>query len=95
VDLWREQVIKSVQTNPRIAFCYERMLAQQPSLSGTMALTISVGADGRTEKIVLNSDTLGSDRIEQCVALVIRSQSLPAPNTSTSFSVTLDFSPKE
>jgi len=93
--LWRAQVIKSVQTNPRVAYCYERMLAQQPGLSGTLALTVSVGADGRTEKIVLNSDTLGSDKVQQCVALMIRSLSLPAPNTSTSFSVTLDFSPNE
>ena len=52
---------------PEVRFCYEQALVSRPDLEGRVAVRFIVQPDGSVSTSVTQSQTLGSDRVSQCV----------------------------
>jgi hypothetical protein len=52
---------------PALRACYQRELSHQPGLAGRLDLAIRVGPDGKVVSFEAKHDTLGSDRLLECV----------------------------
>jgi hypothetical protein len=70
------QVIQ--EHNGQIRNCYERQLKQNPSLEGTMTLSLRVGADGRVSGTQVGG-TLRDRDVFACVRGVSSQMRFPAP----------------
>lgn len=64
--------------NAQIRNCYERQLKQNPSLEGTMSLTLRVGADGRVDGTQVGG-TLRDRDVFACVRTVASHMRFPPP----------------
>ncbi|MBZ0234958.1 MAG: AgmX/PglI C-terminal domain-containing protein, partial [Deltaproteobacteria bacterium] len=71
----------------RVAYCYEKQLAVEPGLTGTVTLELEIGADGA----VTSSRASGlNDEVASCAANTFRRAVFPPPSSSTA-SVTATF----
>jgi ferric-dicitrate binding protein FerR (iron transport regulator) len=55
------------QRGRQIRACYERSLKRDPSLSGTVALQLRVGASGRVVQTAVESSTLDAPEVASCL----------------------------
>ncbi len=72
-----EAVLRSVSSTARV--CYKRALENDPELSGTLSLRITIDTDGKAGSISLDPmSTLANTDVQNCVERQIRSKSYPA-----------------
>ena len=72
-----EAVLRSVSSTARV--CYKRALENDPELSGTLSLRITIDTDGKAGSISLDPmSTLANSEVQNCVERQIRSKSYPA-----------------
>jgi len=64
---------------PEVAFCYEKELVRQPSLSGRVALRFTIAPSGKVVAALIDSSTLGDLRVEECLLLAVRRWDFPKP----------------
>ena len=63
----------------RIRYCYEKELASNPTLAGSVTATFEIGLDGT----VTSSTATGMDVVAPCVAAVIKTIEFAKPQTIT------------
>jgi hypothetical protein len=72
-----EAVLRSVSSTARV--CYKRAVEDDPNLSGTLSLRITIGTNGKADSISLDPmSTLANADVQNCVERQIRSKSYPA-----------------
>lgn len=90
--LSREAVRRTIRRHVNeVRFCYEQELGQRPDLAGRVTLTLVIGATGAVQSTSIASSTLGSARVEDCVAAAGRRWTFPAPDGGGSVLVTYPF----
>ncbi len=62
-----------------VRFCYEKGLAQNPSLAGTVAISFRVATSGAVDKSEVKSSTLKHPEVESCIAKQVQRWVFPAP----------------
>jgi len=62
---------------PGIQYCYDNELKRDPSLSGKMALVLTVLPSGTVSEVSIAQDTLGSDRLRECILAQVREWRFP------------------
>lgn len=64
----------------KVRFCYEKELANNPSLgAGQVMLKFTIGADGKVQATSVESSTLGSAPVEQCLTQAASRWVFPEP----------------
>ncbi len=82
--LSREQVRRVVHRNlSQVRFCYEQALRQRPDLEGRVAVRFIISGDGAVQTSMVQSTTLRSSRVEQCVSGAVQRWSFPQTDTLT------------
>jgi outer membrane biosynthesis protein TonB len=81
----RRYIKRNIQ---KITYCYERVLADKPALSGTLTTKFTINADGR----VTSSAASGLDpKVESCVAQTVQAIEFPKPKDSKTVDVVYPF----
>lgn len=62
-----------------VQYCYDKALAVQPELAGTVKVTWRIMLDGTVGKVLTESSTLGSKDVERCVTRAIKRWRFPRP----------------
>ena len=62
-----------------IRFCYEKGLAQNPSIEGRVSVSFRIGASGAVESSVVRESTLKSPDVEACIAGRVLRWQFPKP----------------
>ena len=86
-DLDGEIVLRNLRGNvTKLAYCYEKLLLEQPGLAGELTAQIRITPSGT----VASATASGVDlRVGECIAWVIRGIEFPKPKTSGVVEVTL------
>ncbi|MCZ7585320.1 MAG: TonB family protein [Deltaproteobacteria bacterium] len=71
--------------------CYERQLKIDPTLSGKIAVTFTIGADGGVTGCSVASSTIGNAEVPACVCRGIQRWRFPTPPDGGSASVNYSF----
>jgi TonB family protein len=74
-----------------VRFCYEQALNSQPDLRGTVSVRWIISPTGSVTTSTVSGSTLGSSRVESCVASAVRRWTFPAPDGGGLVSVTYPF----
>ncbi|MCG8422141.1 MAG: AgmX/PglI C-terminal domain-containing protein [Proteobacteria bacterium] len=89
-DMDREIIRRYIRRQrQRLRYCYERQLAVEPNLAGTVNATFLI--DGHGAVIASRASGLHSEPVEACVARVIKSIRFPRPSGGGSVRVTYPF----
>lgn len=62
-----------------IRFCYEKQLARNPSLAGTVSVSFRISTTGAVDKSEVKSSTLNNPDVESCIATRVLNWVFPAP----------------
>jgi hypothetical protein len=77
--LSKEEVRRVVSRNlPRIAYCYERSLAQDPTLSGTVIAKFTINGSGAVIAVAFQGDLTNKD-VVRCVERSFSVMTFPEP----------------
>ncbi|MCW5805869.1 MAG: AgmX/PglI C-terminal domain-containing protein [Deltaproteobacteria bacterium] len=71
----------------KISYCYEKELAAQPTLAGSVKIEFTIGPDGKVKK----STGSGMSSVQTCVAAVISGIEFPRPQGGGSVVVSYPF----
>jgi TonB family protein len=74
-----------------VRFCYEQALNSQPDLRGTVSVRWIISPSGSVTTSTVSGSTLGSARVESCVASAVRRWTFPAPDGGGMVSVNYPF----
>lgn len=73
--------------------CYQRELAKDPGLAGTLVVELAVGADGKvTGATVGAASTIASPGLSTCVTGQVGRLVFPVPSAATTITITVRFS---
>lgn len=74
-------VIKSVMTKNASGFkhCYEKALAQDPTLEGKVTLTFTIDESGKVSEAGVGTSTLGDAEVETCMVNRLKKMRFPEP----------------
>ena len=67
--------------------CYERARMDDPSLTGTVVVRITIGADGAVTNVEIVNSSLGAPQVEACIRQGISRWRLPRPTRGASASL--------
>jgi TonB family protein len=62
-----------------VRFCYEQQLNSQPDLAGRVTISFIISTSGSVQSATVANSTLGSSRVDSCIATAVRRWSFPAP----------------
>lgn len=89
-DLDRDAIGRSVRARKSaVRACYEKQLAREPDLEGTVVVTFTVSGDGTVTAVTATG--LGNAEVEACIAGVVRGIQFPASGTETEIAVRYPF----
>ena len=74
-----------------VKFCYERELVRTPGLMGRVMIQFTIAATGQVVASMVQSSTLGSMPVEQCIAQSVRRWEFPKPQGGGIVVVTYPF----
>lgn len=74
-----------------VRFCYEQELNQRPDLEGRVSIKFIISPSGAVQAANVAGSTIGSSRVEQCVAKAVRRWTFPAPDGGGIVIVTYPF----
>ncbi len=88
-----EAVIKRIikRNTGDIKFCFERRLNARPNLSGVFEAEFYIGANGSVQRSGSSRNTLGDDRLNNCINNSIKSWKFPKPVGGTVVKVNYPF----
>lgn len=76
----RDQIAAVVNRNiGQVRFCYEQGLQGDPNLAGRVAVGFVIGANGAVKTANVDSTSLGSKLVEDCILLRLKSWKFPLP----------------
>lgn len=79
-SLSRADVLKVINSHfHAVQACYERALMQKPTLSGRIAFDWTVTKTGSVKGVRVRSSTLGSPKVANCIANLIKRWKFPRP----------------
>ncbi len=88
----REAIRKVIRDNQKqIQACYEKTLNKQPGLYGKVILEWVITTNGRVKDARVQSTTLGSSEVENCVLSRLRTWKFPEPPPDQEAVVTFPF----
>lgn len=78
-------VIKAVMTRNASGFkhCYEKALAQDPTLEGKVTLTFTIDASGKVSEAGVGTSTLGDAEVEKCMVNRLKKMRFPEPEAGS------------
>lgn len=93
--LERDDVLRVIRENEReVEACYDRGLADDPSLAGDITVRFVVTPDGSVSSATIQSSTLDSGAVEACVRQAVGSWRFPAHSgDDVPVSFPFDFAP--
>jgi TonB family protein len=62
-----------------VKYCYEQELTKKPDLNGRVSVQFTIAATGQVIASVLQSSTMGSIKVENCVVQAVRRWEFPKP----------------
>jgi TonB family protein len=62
-----------------VKFCYEKVLAEKPDLTGRVMIQFTISADGSVVASVVQSSTMNNAVVEDCIVKAVRRWQFPAP----------------
>ena len=74
-----------------VRFCYEQELNQRPDLEGRVSIKFIIAASGAVQTAMVAASTVGSSRVDKCVAKAVRRWTFPAPDGGGIVIVTYPF----
>ncbi len=63
-----------------VKFCYEQELNQRPDLEGRVKVRFIISPTGSVQTAMVAQSTIGSNRVEGCIAQAVRRWTFPAPD---------------
>lgn len=75
----------------QVRFCYEQALQGEPSLAGRVAVAFTIGGNGQVKVAGVDSTTLNSKAVEDCILLRLRSWKFPLPDGGVDVKVSYPF----
>mgnify|MGYP001164658233 CR=1 FL=1 len=88
----KEKVREVIRKNlEEIRKCYEKVAELQPDLAGNVTLDWSLTENGSVEKIKVQSSSLQSKEVENCVADLVKSLKFPKPMSEKTVHITYPF----
>ena len=79
--LSREQIERVVRRHSRgIRYCYERELANDPSLGGRISANWTIGLDGRVQSASVVENSMDNRNVESCILREIRRMRFDQPD---------------
>jgi hypothetical protein len=88
----REAIAEVVRRNQgQIMFCYEQGLQSSPGLNGRVAVRWTIGAEGQVKVASIESTTLMSQTVEECIVMRLKTWKFPFPQGAVDVSVTYPF----
>lgn len=75
----------------QIRFCYEQGLQGNPSLNGRVAVDFTIGGNGLVKAAGIDSSTMGSKIVEDCIVMRLRTWKFPLPQGGVDVRVTYPF----
>lgn len=75
----------------QIRFCYEQGLQADPALGGRVAIGFTIGANGQVKAAGIESTSVGSKVVEDCILLRLRSWKFPLPEGGVDVKVSYPF----
>jgi TonB family protein len=75
----------------QVAYCYEKGLQKEPSLSGRVAVKFVINPSGSVKNAKIFSSSLDSRNVESCIVSKLRSWRFPQPVGNVSVNVTYPF----
>ena len=75
-----------------VKFCYEQELQSRPDLEGRVTMRFAIAPSGAVQLATVQSSSLGSQRVESCVASAVRRWTFPQPEGGGMVMVTYPFS---
>lgn len=75
----------------QVRFCYEQALQGEPSLAGRVAVAFTIGGNGQVKVAGVDSTTLNSKAVEDCILLRLRSWKFPLPEGGVDVKVSYPF----
>ncbi|MCS6915685.1 MAG: TonB family protein [Myxococcota bacterium] len=62
-----------------VKFCYEKELTRNPNLQGRVMIQFTIANTGAVISSIVQSSTMGSPPVEQCIAAAVRRWEFPKP----------------
>ena len=74
-----------------VKFCYERVLSEQPDISGRANVKFIISGTGAVQMAAMASSTLGNPRVENCLVRAVKRWTFPQPDGGGIVIVTYPF----
>jgi len=88
----RDQIAAVINRNlGQVRFCYEQGLQGEASLNGRVAIEFVIGGNGLVKSAGVESTTLNSKVVEDCLVLRLKSWKFPLPDGGVDVKVTYPF----
>jgi hypothetical protein len=88
----RDLIAEVVNRNMgQVRFCYEQGLQGDPSLAGRVAIGWTIGGNGQVKTAGVDSTTLNSKIVEDCIVMRLRSWKFPLPEGGVDVKVSFPF----
>lgn len=88
----RDMIAAVINRNAgQIRFCYEQGLQGTPSLSGRIAVGFTIGGNGLVKAANIDSSTMNSKLVEDCVVMRLKSWKFPLPQGGVDVKVSYPF----
>lgn len=75
----------------QVRFCYEQGLQSDPALAGRVAIRFIIGSSGQVKLADIESTTLNSKTVEECIVMRLRSWKFPLPEGGVDVKVSYPF----
>lgn len=75
----------------QVRFCYEQALQSEPGLSGRVAVDFTIGGNGLVKMARIESSSLGSKIVEDCILGRLKSWKFPLPENGVDVKVSYPF----
>lgn len=88
----RDQIAAVImRNNGQVTFCYNQGLAQDASLSGRVAIAFVIGGNGLVKSAKVDSTTLNSKAVEDCIIMRLKTWKFPIPEGGVDVDVKFPF----
>jgi hypothetical protein len=75
----------------QVRFCYEQGLQGDPNLNGRVAVAFTIGGNGAVKAANVDSTTINSKAIEDCIVMRLKTWQFPLPQGGVDVKVTYPF----
>lgn len=88
----RDQIAAVImRNNGQVTFCYNQGLSQDAGLSGRVAIAFVIGGNGLVKSAKVDSTTLNSKAVEDCIVMRLKTWKFPIPEGGVDVDVQFPF----